>query len=220
MTFKPLPLHRRRAHDGSMTKRALIVIDVQNDYFTGDLQVTYPDPADSLANVVRAMDAATAAGIPVIVVQQDVPEGAPIFAVGTPGWELHDEVASRPHDLLLHKQRPGAFTGTDLEAWLRNHDIDTLAVVGYMTNMCVDTTVRQASHLGLQVELLGDATGTLDYSNTAGTVTAEQIHHVTLTVLHSALAAVGSTDSWIAALGGDVLVPGDLYSSTRRRVDA
>lgn len=201
-------------------RRALIVIDVQNEYFTGGLQVTFPDPAISLANIGRAIDAAASAGVPVIVIQHDAPEGSPIFAAGSTGWELHDVVASRPHDVLFHKQLPGSFTGTGLEEWLRANEIDTLTVTGYMTNMCVDTTSRQAAHLGLTVEVLSDATGTLDYSNTAGSVTAEQIHTVTLTVLHSALAAVGTTDAWIATLDGDALPGGDLVSSTRHPVAA
>ena len=203
-----------------MTTRALIVIDVQNEYFTGALQVTYPDPATSLANIARAMDAATAAGVPVIVIQHDAPESAPIFSVGSPGWQLHDVVAVRPHDVLLHKTLPGSFTGTGLEEWLRERGIDTLTVTGYMTNMCVDTTSRQAAHLGLKVEVLADATGTLDYSNSAGAVSAEQIHTVTLTVLHSALAAVGTTDAWIAALDGDALPGSNLVESTRHPVAA
>lgn len=203
-----------------MTNRALIVIDVQNDYFTGELPVTFPNPDTSLANIAMAMDAAASAGVPVIVIQHDAPEASPIFAVGSPGWQLHDVVASRPHDVVFHKQLPGSFTGTGLEDWLREREIDTLTVTGYMTNMCVDTTSRQAAHLGLRVEVLSDATGTLDYSNSAGRATAEQIHTVTLTVLHSALAAVGTTDAWIAALGGDALPGGDLVSSTRHPVAA
>lgn len=202
----------------SPAKRALIVIDVQNEYFTGALQVTFPDPAASVANIGRAMDAASAAGVPVIVIQHDAPEGSPIFAVGSTDWELHEVVASRPHDVLFHKELPGSFTGTGLEEWLREHEIDTLTVTGYMTNMCVDTTSRQAAHLGLKVEVLSDATGTLAYANEAGSVTAEQIHTVTLTVLHSALAAVATTDAWIAALGGDVLPGSNLVASTRRTV--
>lgn len=199
-------------------RRALIVIDVQQEYFTGRLPVTFPDPQISLANIGRAIDAATDAGTPVIVIQHDAPEGSPIFAVGSPGWELHDVVASRRHDVMFHKRVPGSFTGTGLEDWLREHQIDTLTVTGYMTNMCVDTTSRQAAHLGLRVEILSDATGTLDYANEVGSVTAEQVHTATLTVLHSALAAVGTTDAWIAALGGDPLPGSNLVASTRHPV--
>ncbi|MQK16671.1 isochorismatase family protein, partial [Escherichia coli] len=74
-------------------KRALIVIDVQNEYVTGNLRIEHPPIDRSLANVGRAMDAASAAGIPVIVVQHLAPEGSPIFARDSQAAELHPQVA-------------------------------------------------------------------------------------------------------------------------------
>ncbi|NTV11630.1 MAG: isochorismatase family protein, partial [Zoogloea sp.] len=85
-------------------KRALIVIDVQNEYISGNLLIEYPDVQQSLANICRAMDAAHAAGIPVVVVQHLAPEGAPIFARGSQLAELHPQVAARPRELLVEKQ--------------------------------------------------------------------------------------------------------------------
>ena len=69
----------------STPSRALLVIDVQNEYVTGDLPIEYPEVQTSLANIGRAMDAARAAGVPVAVVQNFAPAGSPIFARGTPG---------------------------------------------------------------------------------------------------------------------------------------
>jgi nicotinamidase-related amidase len=82
-------------------KRALIVIDVQNEYVTGNLRIEYPPIEQSMANIGRAMDAATAAGIPVIVIQHLTPEGAPIFASGSHNAELHPLVADRPRDHFI-----------------------------------------------------------------------------------------------------------------------
>ena len=87
-------------------KRALIVIDVQNEYFTGGLPIEYPDPQQTVANIGAAMDAAREAGIPVIVVQQTSPASSPLFAIDTDGWQLHPVVASRPHDHYLRKLLP------------------------------------------------------------------------------------------------------------------
>jgi nicotinamidase-related amidase len=198
-----------------MTTRALIVIDVQNEYMTGELPVEFPPVDSSLANIGRAMDAARAAGVAVVVIQHDMPADAPIFATGSAGWGLHPVVADRPADVVFHKQLPGAFTGTDLDAWLRDHAVDTVSIAGYMTNICVDTTSRQAAHAGFRVEVLGDATGTLAYGNSAGRASAQQVHAATLATLHAAIGAVGTTDEWIAALGGDPLPAGDLIASTR-----
>ncbi|TIT72715.1 MAG: isochorismatase family protein, partial [Mesorhizobium sp.] len=63
-------------------RRALVVVDVQNDYNGGNLAIQHPPFADSVANVARAMDAAAAAGIKVVVIKQMAPETSPIFAKG------------------------------------------------------------------------------------------------------------------------------------------
>ena len=139
--------------------RALLVIDVQNEYFTGALPITHP--VGHLESILRVMDAAEGK-VPRVFVQHHMPTpDALMFRKGSPEWELHPEVAGRPRDLLVEKTLPGSFTGTPLEDWLREHDIDTVTVAGYMSHMCCDTTARQAVHLGFKVEFLADATGTL-----------------------------------------------------------
>lgn len=201
-------------------KRALIVIDVQNEYFTGQLRIEYPDVRSSLPNILRAMDAATAAGLPVVVVQHLLPAAAPVFARGSEGAALHPEVAARPHDLLVEKNIASALTGTPLAAWLKERGVDTLAVAGYMTHNCDDSTVRQAYHEGWKVELLHDATGALPYANAAGTASAEEIHRVFSVVMHTGFAAVASTDDWLAAVQrGEALAPDNVFLSHRRAVE-
>lgn len=184
----------------STPRRALIVIDVQNEYFTGKLGISYPDPAITLPNVGRAMDAAGAAGIPVVVVQHITPPGTPIFAEGSHGAALHPSIAERPRDHLISKQLASAFTGTDLADWLRARDIDTVSIVGYMTHNCDAATVLHASHDGWQVELLSDASGSLPYRNRAGSASAEEIHRVLTVVMQTGFAAVVTTEDWIAAV--------------------
>lgn len=181
-------------------KRALLVIDVQNEYFTGRLPVTYP--AGSLANVLAAMDAAHAHGVPVVVIQHESPQpDAAVFRKGSREWELHPEVAARPHDALIHKSLPGSFTGTGLEAWLRQRGIETVVIAGYMTQMCCDTTSRQAMHLGFAVEFLSDATGTLAVKNDAGAVSDEELHRAILVTQQMRFSRVINTADWIAQLG-------------------
>ncbi len=202
-------------------KRALIVIDVQNEYVTGKLRIEYPDVKVSLPNVCRAMDTATTAGIPVVVVQHLLPPAAPVFARGSEGAALHPEIAARPHDLLVEKSIASALTGTPLAAWLKERGIDTLSVVGYMTHNCDDSTVRQAYHEGWKVELLHDAAGSLPYTNAAGTASAEEIHRVFTVVMHTGFAAVVSTDDWLAALArGEALAPDNVFLSNQRAVGA
>ena len=177
-------------------RRALLVIDVQNEYFTGKLPVAHP--RDSLSRVLAAMDAAQAAHVPVVVVQHASPQpDAAVFRKGSREWELHPEVAMRPRDALIAKSLPGSFTGTQLEAWLRERGIGTVVVAGYMTQMCCDTTARQALHLGFNVEFLADATGTLAFKNAAGEVTAEELHRATLVTQQMRFATVLPTAEWI-----------------------
>ena len=64
----------------STPRRALVVVDVQQEYFDGPLQVQHPPREESLARVVRAMDLAKEHDMPVVVVQHEYPEGAPVFA--------------------------------------------------------------------------------------------------------------------------------------------
>lgn len=202
-------------------KRALVVIDVQNEYVTGGLQIEYPPVEDSLHNIGRAMDGARAAGIPVVVVQQMYPNTAPLFAEGSHGWQFHDVVASRPRDHLVQKKKSSAFVGTDLGDWLQQRGVDTLAVVGYMTHNCNDTTIKHAADRDLDVEFLMDASGSVPYANRAGSATAEEIHRVFAVVEQSNFAAVLSTDEWLASLtSGDVPERDNIHATHQRALAA
>lgn len=197
-------------------RRAVIVIDVQNEYFTGNLPIEYPPSSQSLPRIARIMDAATAAGVPVVVIQQDSPTDGPAFAVGSDGWQLHAEVARRHRDALFHKPLPSAFSDTGLGEWLERHAIDTVTVVGYMTHNCDDTTIKHAVDRGLDVEFVHDASGAVSYANRAGYASAEEIHRVFSVVQQSRFAAVLGTDEWLQALSsGERPVRDNILDSCR-----
>ncbi len=185
--------------------RALLVIDVQNDYVGGRLPIEFPPVEMSLANIGRAMDAAKAAGAPVVVVQHVSTEDAPFMARGTTGAGLHPTVTSRTFDHHILKESPSAFAGTDLEAWLRERGIDTIVIAGYMTHNCDFSTVVHAVHAGFKVEFLADATGSVSYANRAGSASAAEIHRIFTVVMQSRFAAVMNTEEWISflAAGGE-----------------
>lgn len=195
--------------------RALVVIDVQNEYVTGNLPIEFPALEISLPNIVRAMDAASAASIPVVVVQQVAPVSSPIFAKGSEGWKLHEFVASHARDHLVEKKLPSCFTNTDLAGWLEERRIDTLTIVGYMTQNCDESTARDAVHRGFFVEFLSDATGTLALSNSAGAVSAQALHEAVLVTLQSRFAAVASTKDWVVSIADHKdLARSNIYAST------
>ncbi|WP_395319529.1 cysteine hydrolase family protein [Variovorax sp. UC74_104] len=199
-------------------RRALVVIDVQNEYFEGGgLPIEYPPILQTLPNVTRAMDAAHAAGTPVVVVRHHAPKGAPVFQADAHNGQLHPEIAKRPHDHLVTKSFPSVFTGTDFADWIARNKIDTLSVAGYMTQNCDASTVYEAMHRGLAVEFLSDASGALPYENAAGKVTAEEIHRVFSVVFHSNFAAVTTTQAWISAMReGQVIAKDNVVMSNRR----
>lgn len=200
-------------------RRALIVIDVQNEYIDGNFRIEYPSVRDSLPRIQRAMDLAVQQGIPIVVVQHVAGPDSPIFARGTRGAELHPAIATRHRDLLLTKTSPSCFSGTRLGEWLDDRAIDTLAVVGYMTHNCNESTIREAAHRALHVELLHDAAGSLAYSNRAGRADAAQLHRVSCVVLQSAYAAVMSTEEWVHAVTSGALPERDnIYVSHQRAI--
>ncbi len=177
-------------------KRALLVIDAQNEYFTGKLPVTYPP--GSLDNILTSINFARGEGIPIVIIQHANPqEDAKTFRKGTSEWGLHPSIASLKYDCLIDKTLPGSFTCTGLESWLRERDIDTVVITGYMTQMCCDTTARQAFHKGFSAEFLSDATGTVSVSNEAGTVTGEELHRAALVTQAMRFSRVMTTAQWI-----------------------
>ncbi|WP_044304154.1 cysteine hydrolase family protein [Rhodopirellula sallentina] len=179
--------------------RALLVIDVQREYFEGALPVSYPD--GHLQRILEVMDEAAKAKVPTAVIRHHQPDpDSPMFRLNSDMWQLHSEVENRPRDILIDKQLPGSFTGTDLDQWLKSVNADTVCITGYMTQMCCDTTARQAFHRGYKVEFLSDATGTLDVENEAGTAKAEELQNSILVAQQMFISEVIKTQDWLPRL--------------------
>lgn len=207
----------------SSPRRALVVVDVQQEYFEGPLQIQHPPREESLTNITHAMDVAVEHDLPVVVVQHEYPEGAPVFAAGSTGWALHPEIEKRLQASWKRatKDKGSVFAGTDVAEWLDASGVDTITVVGFMTNNCDIATAVEAEGLGLAVEVLSDATGAIHLANEAGKVPADVLHEVLLVLLHSNFAAVGTTQAWATAVqSGDVLPKSDLGTSATQGLAA
>ena len=179
--------------------RALLVIDVQREYFDGALPVSYP--VGHLDSILGVMDSAAQAKVPTAVIRHHQADAnSRIFRLNSEMWQLHPDVAARPRDVLIDKQLPGSFTNTKLGEWIEKMAVDTVSIAGYMTHMCCDTTARQAFHRGLTVEFIRDATGTLDVENQAGAATAEQLHVSTLVAQQMFLSEVVTAADWLTRL--------------------
>jgi nicotinamidase-related amidase len=141
---------------------------------------------------------------------------APVFASGTAEFELHPEIESRRTAAWkgVVKQYGSVYTSTDLAGWLRQHNIDTVTLVGYMTNNCVLASAVEAEFVGFTTEVLSDATGAINIANDAGFVDAKTVHTTLMALLNSNWAAVSTTDAWADALATQqVLTKSDLGSS-------
>ena len=175
-------------------KKALLVIDVQNEYFNGKLKVTYP--RNSLDNILKVMDYAKENNMIIILVQHTAISGE-TFVKNSMEWEIHPEILKKSYDYHIEKTKPSSFYNTNLEEILEKENIEGIVISGYMTQMCCDTTAREAFHKGYAVEFLSDATGTIDVSNKVGTISSEDLHKATLIAQSLRFSNVLKTEEWV-----------------------
>lgn len=173
-------------------KTALLVIDAQQEYFAPVGKMVLPQGPRAVKRIAAALAWARDATLPVIhVVHESRTPGATIFAPGSPALEIHPDARPAPDEPVVRKHLPGSFTGTKLEEILRARGIERVLIAGLMTQMCVDTTTRQAAHLGFQVTVLADATAAMAVKGPDGeTIPAEQVHRTHLGSLAGFLAEI------------------------------
>lgn len=173
-----------------MADTALLVIDIQNDYFPGGAMEL--EGAEAAAGKARqAIETFRARGWPVIHVRHlSARAGATFFLPGTRGAEIHDLVRPQSAEAVVEKNFPNSFRATRLQSTLEEQGIKHLAVAGMMTHMCVDASVRHAADLGYRVTLLGDACATRAQSFGGETVPARQVHAAFLAALNGFYAKV------------------------------
>jgi ureidoacrylate peracid hydrolase len=191
------------------SKTALINIDMQN-CFVENSPVAAPRGTEILPRINKLANACREQGALVIhtvhVVRPDgsntgvMGEIIPAIAAGlinrgNPAAELHPGIVVGAGDIILEKPRYGAFTGTDLELILRNKGIDTV-IIGICTNVCCETTAREANMRDFHVFFLSDATATFDTPE----LKADQIQPVVLATMKAAFAQVENTASMIGKL--------------------
>jgi nicotinamidase-related amidase len=177
-----------------MPERALVIIDIQNDYFPGGaMELEGADAA--AANASKALARARREGVPVFHVRHvSTRPGATFFIPGTKGAEIHAAVRPQSAERVIEKNFPNSFRGTELERALKDAGVKELVVAGMMTHMCVDASVRQAADLGYKVTLLGDACATRAQTFGGETVAARQVHAAFLAALNGFYAKVVRTD--------------------------
>lgn len=141
---------------------ALIIVDVQNDYFPGG-SMELVGMEEAAANCAALLEAFRRGGGPLVHVQHlSTRPGATFFVPGTRGAEIHECVTPRAGETHVTKHFPSAFRDTDLEDILKSRGVDELLICGAMTHMCIDTTTRAAFDLGFKCTVAADACATRD----------------------------------------------------------
>lgn len=166
-------------------KTALLVIDFQNEYFSGRMPI--PDGIEALRNSRRLIDHADAHGIPVFHIQHVIAADAPVFAENSDGARLHEQLQPAPHHRLVRKTSVSVFASTDIDAQLKRAGTDTLIVAGLMTHACVAGAARDAVPLGYEVIVVDDACATRDLDDGEGRVLPHAVLH------RAALASIRDT---------------------------
>lgn len=133
--------------------KALILIDIQNDYFPGG-RFPLKGIKKAVLNARDVLDDFRASGDLVVHIQHiNTRAGATFFLPDTDGIAIHELVAPLGGEAVLIKHFPNSFRETGLDDFLKQKGIDELHIAGAMTNMCVDTTTRAAFDLGYTIKL-------------------------------------------------------------------
>ena len=170
--------------------RALLIIDIQNDYFPGgNKPLVNPEAAGERAHAL--LEAFRQRGELVVHIRHlSVRKGASFFLPDTPGAEIHPCVQPIEGEPVFVKYYPNSFRDTGLDELLQEHKVRKLVVCGMMSNMCVDATVRAAFDLKYFCTVAADACAAPDLEFNGTLVPAAHVHAAFMAALASVYAQV------------------------------
>ncbi|WP_417431084.1 cysteine hydrolase family protein [Kiloniella sp.] len=179
-----------------MNKSALLLIDIQNDYFPSFSGSKMPLPAmdKAIVNANKLLMAARDSNTPIIHVKHVMTsDTAPFFRPRTLGAELHESVRPITGEAIIEKTKPNSFLNTGLEDYIRNRKIEHLTICGAMSQMCIDATVRAAVDLGFKVTVACDACAAANIEHNSISVPFDMVHASIMAPLSSSYADVWPT---------------------------
>lgn len=179
-----------------MSKRAVVVVDLQNDYWpSGKWPLVGIEAA--AANASKVIQKARSDGDAVIHIRHEFqgPQ-APFFAAGTEGAEINSAVRPLEGEPVVVKAYPNAFRETGLKRMLDDKGIDEVVLVGAMSHMCIASTARAASDHGYATVVVHDACATRDVEFNGATIPAAQVHAANMGALAFAHGKVVSTSQY------------------------
>ena len=182
-----------------MSKKALIIVDVQNDYFPGGKWVLEGMDA-AMKNVCSLLEFSRGHGDLVVHVRHEAQSAnAPFFVAGTPGAQIHASIKPLDTEVMILKHAPNSFHGTDLKVKLDEHGIEEVVICGAMSHVCIDSTTRAAVDLGYACTVINDACATRDVEFDGVAVPARQVHAALMAALGFSAAKVVSAQTHIGA---------------------
>ncbi|OQR28349.1 cysteine hydrolase [Pseudomonas sp. Bc-h] len=181
-----------------MSKSALIVVDIQNDYFPGGKWplVGVDAAADNAARIIQATR--DSGDLVVHIRHEFTSEDAPFFTPNSEGAKLHPKVLNKADEPVVLKHFVNSFRETELKQILDQHGIEKLVVIGAMSHMCVDGITRAAADMGYKVKVIHDACASRDLEFNGTTVPAAHVHAAFMAALGFAYAEVISTEALLA----------------------
>jgi nicotinamidase-related amidase len=183
-------------------KTALLLIDIQNDYFPGGA-MELAGMTQAAAQARGLLTACRQAGLAVIHVQHvALGPDAPFFRPRTVGVEIHTSVAPLARETLIQKHYPNAFRETGLLEALRTAGGEKLIIAGAMSHMCIDATTRAAFDHGLACTVIHDACATRDLVFEGLAIPAAQVHGAFMAALGMRYARVMSLREYLESLAG------------------
>ncbi len=181
-----------------MTNTALILIDIQNDYFENGLWPVH-DMLKVAENAAKLLAHARAKKIMVVHVRHEIPsDQAPFFKPRSKGAEIHSLVTPSTGEEVILKHKANSFQDTSLLEILKTADIENLVICGAMSQMCIDATSRAAADLGFNVTLVEDACGAKEQQFGNISVTAPEVHAAFMAPLAMSYASVVTTESYVS----------------------
>lgn len=188
-------------------RTALLIIDIQNDYFPGGKHPLV-NPLEAAQRAYMILQCFRERGGHHVHIQHVSREpDATYFIPGDRGTDIHDSVAHFEGEPIVYKHQPNAFLDTELLELLNGWEIERVIITGMMTHMCVDASARAASDLGFQVIVAEDACATRDLKYGETTVSAEHVHKAFLAALKS-YGRVMKSEAILALLAAEYSISG------------
>ncbi len=171
-------------------KPALLLVDIQNDYFPGGkMELVNIDHVS--VNARQLLDQFRYQGLSTFHVQHTfLNNAAGFFAPDTEGAEIHGSIDPLPGEAIIHKHFPNSFRETDLLVQLNQKEITDLVICGAMSHMCIEATTRAAADYGFKCVVVQDACATRDVEFRGKIVSAMDVHNASMSALAFAYANV------------------------------